>query len=115
MSSMHGHRGARRAQGGCPPMLTVDLTHTDLPTDAVGTAVEWPPAPPTRRSARHRTRRAEPDVGELTTQRAIHLLDAALAHLRTALETREPDADPTMEEAVAAIADARDALLGLEG
>lgn len=113
MSSMHGHRGTRRGRGGCPPMLALE----PLRTDALGPAVEWPPAPPTRRAGRHATapRTTEPDVGALTTQRAIHLLDASLAHLRTALETRGDGVDPRMEDAVAAIADARDTLLDLEG
>lgn len=111
MSSMHGHRGVRRGRAGCPPMLAVDTVHTDV----LGPMVEWPPAPPTRRNG-HATvdRTPDLDVGELTTQRAIHLLDASLAHLRTALETRGAELDPRMEEAVAAIADARDTLLDLE-
>lgn len=113
MSSIHGARGVRRGRGGCPPMLAYE----PVTTDVLGPTVEWPVGPPTRTTRHSSSRRtSEPDVGELTTTRAIHLLDASLAHLRTALETRD-DPDPRLEDAVAELAHARDTLLdiGLQG
>ncbi len=109
MSSIHGTRGVRRGRGGCPPMLAYE----PVPTDSRGPSVEWPEGPPTRAARHASARRTEPDVGELTTTRAIHLLDASLAHLRTALETRE-DPDPRLEDAVAELANARDTLLDID-
>ncbi len=92
MSSIHDHRGSRRSNRGCPPVLEIDLTTPGPP----GPGVEWPPAPPSRR--RHSTRSATPtspaSVSDLTTGRAVRLLDATVAHLRTALETTQ-DADTT--------------------
>ena len=113
MSSIHSTRGVRRGRGGCPPMLA----HEPVTTDVPGPPVEWPSGPPTRATRHSSSRRsAETTVGELTTTRAIHLLDASLAHLRTALEAAD-DPDPRLEGAVAELASARDTLLdiGLDG
>ena len=113
MSSIHSTRGVRRGRAGCPPMLAYE----PVPTDVLGPTVEWPSGPPTRTSRHSSTRRtSDATVGELTTTRAIHLLDASLAHLRTALES-DDDPDPRLEDAVAELANARDTLLdiGFEG
>ena len=87
MSSIHDHRGSRRSNRGCPPALEVDLA-APRPVRA---GVEWPPAPPSRRQHTSRTTNgaASPTVSDLTTGRAVRLLDATIAHLRTALETTD--------------------------
>ena len=112
-SSTRETRGVRRTRGGCPPFLGIDLVHGD----ALGPAVEWPPAPPSR-TGRHtttRTRDHELDVTELTTGRAIRMLDASVSHLRTALETNQVDGDgERIEQAIADIIRARDTLADLD-
>jgi hypothetical protein len=96
MQGTSQQRGARRTRGGCPPVLEIDLTQTDR----LGPTVEWPEGPPTRRS--HTTRRADAPISELTTGRAVQLLDAAVAHLRTALETTtDPEEATRIEDAIA--------------
>ena len=102
MQGMKQQRGARRSRGGCPPVLELDLARSDR----LGPPVEWPEGPPTRRT--HATRRTDAPVSELTTGRAVRLLDAAVAHLRTALETTTDPAEATRIED--AIADASRAL-----
>lgn len=105
----NGHTGGR-ARGGCPPLLEIDLTHTDT----LGPQVEWPPAPPTRQDPPHTaapTGTPQQEVARLTTARAMRLLDASVAHLRTAMETCEgDDAHARLEQAIADIAGARDTL-----
>lgn len=116
--STTSNRAGATGRAGCPPILEIDLVHHD----ALGPAVEWPPAPPTR-GLRHATARrertnplhADPEVTQLTASRAMHLLDATVEHLRTALET-SPDQDTldTVEEAISDVERARDVLGRLE-
>lgn len=96
MQGMKQQRGARRSRGGCPPVLEIDLTRSDR----LEPPVEWPEGPPTRRT--HASRCTDAPVSELTTGRAVRLLDAAVAHLRTALETTTDRAEAArIEEAIA--------------
>lgn len=106
--SMRDQRGPRRGRAGCPPVLEIDLVHSDI----LGPAVEWPPAPPTRHTARRRAAtQREPDVTELTTGRAIRLLDACVDHLRTALETNHGEDDAArIEDAIVDVVRVRESL-----
>lgn len=106
----------RRSNAGCPPALLIDLTHTE----DLGPQVEWPPAPPSRHAPHDvsPTTSATPprDVADLTTGRAVHLLDATIAHLRTALEVaRHDDEADRLERAISDIARARETLGPLAG
>lgn len=104
MSTMHSDQPHVPAAAGCPPVLAADTPHNDV----VDPPVEWPPAPPTRRRGRHASTRnngfvdvtdrtlerdasTEATVAELSASRAMRLLDTAIEHLRTVLET-SPDA-----------------------
>lgn len=98
-------RTTRRTRG-CPPVLEMDLSQSDR----LGPVVEWPEGPPTRHT--HTTRRTDAPVSELTTGRAVQLLDAAIAHLRTSLETSTDPSDAARYED--AIADASRALEHLQ-
>jgi hypothetical protein len=108
MSTVRDKRVEQRGgRAGCPPLLEVDLVHTDV----LGPAVEWPPAPPTRRTTPEAPEAEVADVTALTTARAVRLLDASESHLRTALEASAgTDAGDRIQEAIADIARARDAL-----
>lgn len=103
MSTMHSDRPRVRA-GGCPPVLAAETP----PNDVIDPPVEWPPAPPTRRRSPHASTRprdhvvdvtdrtlerdtgTEATVAELSASRAMRLLDTAIDHMRTVLET-SPD------------------------
>lgn len=104
MSTVYPDRKTPRSRAGCPPVLAADQPHNDV----MEPAVEWPPAPPTRRTRHTSTRtrdrvidvtddatqvdgdRGDETVAQLTAGRAVRLLDAAIAHMRTVLET-SPD------------------------
>lgn len=102
MSTVYSDREAARVRAGCPPVLATDVSHNDV----IEPPVEWPPGPPSRRHAPHvSTRRTDrvidvtdaiqPEVAldedvpvaQLTAGRALRLLDAAVEHMRTVLET----------------------------
>lgn len=101
-----------RSNAGCPPQLLIDLTHTD----DLGPQVEWPPAPPTRPDGDRPVPAPGADVADLTTGRAVHLLDAAVAHLRTALEAaRDDEEGDRLERAINDVARARETLGPLAG
>lgn len=108
MQGTKQQRGARRTRGGCPPILEIDLTRSDR----FAPPVEWPEGPPTRGT--HATQRADAPVSELTTGRAVRLLDAAVAHLRTALETTtDADEAARIEDAIAESSQALERLQAL--
>ena len=97
----------RRSNAGCPPALLIDLTHTE----DLGPQVEWPTGPPGRHVDEPAPRATGGHVADLTTGRAVHLLDATIAHLRTALEAARDDAESErLEHAISDIASARETL-----
>jgi len=111
-TSTRDGRVRTRSNAGCPPQLLIDLTHTD----DLGPQVEWPPAPPTRHNGDRAASASGEDVAHLTTGRAVHLLDAAVDHLRTALEAaRDAEEGDRLERAITDVARARETLGPLAG
>ena len=101
----HTHDAQQSRAAGCPPALEIDLVHSG----SLAPSVEWPTAPPTRRAPSHRPAR-EPDIVELTTGRAVRLLEAAMTHLGTVLESSQHDQAVRIGQAIATIAQVRDEL-----
>ncbi len=125
MSTMHSDRPRVRAGAGCPPVLAAETPHNDV----IDPPVEWPPAPPTRRRSRHASTRSsdqvvdvtdrtlerdagtEATVAELSAGRAMRLLDTAIDHMRTVLETSPDEATSThVERAIGDVSRASEAL-----
>lgn len=130
MSTVYSDGESARARAGCPPVLTTDVSRNDV----VEPPVEWPPGPPSR----HRLRTSsslspgrvvdvtdplphdpvlddEPDedvpVAQLTAGRAVRLLDAAVDHMRTVLETSPDSATSArVERAIGDVARATEGL-----
>lgn len=127
MSTVYPNRQHPRGGAGCPPVLATDVSHNDV----VEPPVEWPPAPPTRRRGAHVSARsaeqvidvtddaldgdpaADATVAQLTAGRAVRLLDTAIEHMRTVLET-SPDA-ATAARVERAIGDVSRAFQDLQG
>ena len=93
----------RTRAAGCPSVLATDVSHNDV----VDPVVEWPPAPPTRSSDgdgradrvdgsddgstnRPASEHADVTTARLAADRGRQLLEVAVEHLRTVLET-SPD------------------------
>lgn len=126
MSTIYSDREAARVRAGCPPVLATDVSENDV----VEPPVEWPPGPPSRHQSRHTSTRstdrvidltdavedvAEQDedvpVAQLTAGRALRLLDAAVDHMRTVLETsRDDSASARVERAISDVARATECL-----
>lgn len=126
MSTIYSDRETARVRAGCPPVLAADVSHNDV----VEPPVEWPPGPPSRRRARHVSTRStdrvidltdpvEPEteqdedvpVAQLTAGRALRLLDAAVDHMRTVLETStDVEASARVERAISDVARATECL-----
>ncbi len=110
--------------------LAADHSHNDV----AGPAVEWPPGPPSRARGRHTSTRrtdrvidvtdaVQPEavvdeltdedvpVAQLTAGRALRLLDAAVDHMRTVLETStDATASARVERAISEVARATETL-----
>lgn len=132
MSTLYSDRDTTaRARAGCPPVLSADISHNDV----VEPPVEWPPGPPSRARGRHTSARSTDrvidvtdavqreavldedltneatPVAQLTAGRALRLLDAAVDHLRTVLETSTDATESArVERAISDVARATESL-----
>lgn len=141
MSTVYPDRETSRVRAGCPPVLAADVSQNDV----VDPPVEWPPGPPSRHRLRHAATHStdrvvdvtdalprglvldedeldgdaiaeDVPVAQLTAGRALRLLDAAVEHMRTVLETStDSTASARVERAISDVARATENLRDIAG